>query len=440
MKVRCAAQDGPLFEPVGVVVSDLQPFEPITLSLSFRDDGGVLWASRATFAADHNGEVSTDTHPAQSGTYSGVDPHGLFWSAYPTNHETLLQDVLNGAPGTLAPAIEPLAPYCWHLTITTSSGSTTPLTIARRRKLTSTRELRPPSPMQGLLFEPDVPNGASVVVLGGSEGGVFPARAALLTASGFRTLALAYFQHDGLPDIDRNLPLEYFHSALQWLKSTSTGRIGLIGVSRGSEAAQLTALQWPELVDALILWVPSHMVNCGLDLAGGSDFRTEHSAMWTLSETPIKGVNFLEEDLQNTEISDHDFRTLNGRRYADEFERAWQAALDERRIPIENYKGPVLSIAGTEDALWPSALGAEEITSARTPQTGPRHLAIYDNAGHLIGTPNEPRPFPWLMHWHGGYMGIDNGFCAYGGTREGAALAARQSWKKQTDFLRKYLT
>ena len=62
-------------------------------------------------------------------------------------------------------------------------------------------------------------------------------------------------------------------------------------------------------------------------------------------------------------------------------------------------------------------------------------MAIYENAGHLIGPPNEPRPFPWLLHWSAGYMGIENGLCAYGGTREVAALAARQSRQTKTGFL-----
>jgi hypothetical protein len=43
------------------------------------------------------------------------------------------------------------------------------------------------------------------------------------------------------------------------------------------------------------------------------------------------------------------------------------------------------------------------------------------------------------MHWANGYGGIANGFCAYGGTATGAAIAARASWRKLVSFLREAL-
>ncbi|MEL7454116.1 MAG: acyl-CoA thioester hydrolase/BAAT C-terminal domain-containing protein, partial [Pseudomonadota bacterium] len=386
-----------------------------------------------------DGDLSTDQHPALSGNYTGVDPCGLFWCAHPDGSSELPQRILNGDPVTLMPAIPPLAPYQWNVCVKTETKESAHAKLIRRRLMPAIEQSNPPAPLQGLVFEPEVPNGASVLVVGGSEGGVFPARAALLAAAGFRTYALAYFQHPGCPEIGQDLSLEYFRDALQWLKQSNNGPVGVIGVSRGSEAAQLTALQWPDLVDALVLWVPSHVVNRGLDLAGGADFRKEDSAMWSLQGKPIPGVGFLPGDINATAARDLDFPTLSGRRYAEEFRRAWAEAGAQYRIPIEDYAGPVLAIGGKEDALWPSALGAAEICSARGSETGPRELIRYDNAGHLIGTPNEPRPFPWLMHWSGGYMGVENGFCAYGGTREGAALAARDSWHRQVQFLVSHL-
>ncbi|MEM6554307.1 MAG: acyl-CoA thioesterase/bile acid-CoA:amino acid N-acyltransferase family protein [Pseudomonadota bacterium] len=440
MKLDLNCPDGALFEPVGIELTGLQPHEAVTIELSFQDDAKVDWVSRAAFAADAEGGLSTDRNPALSGSYTGVDPCGLFWSARPDARPELPQRILNGDSVTLMPAIAPLAPYEWTVFVRTETKKVAHAKLIRRRLMPNVRQSDPPAPLQGMVFEPEAPNGASVLVVGGSEGGVFPARAALLAAAGFRTYALAYFQHPGCPEIGRDLPLEYFRDALQWLKQSGDGSVGVIGVSRGSEAAQLTALQWPDLVDALVLWVPSHVVNRGLDLAGGADFRRENSAMWSLAGKPVPGVGFLSEDIAATSKRDFDFATLSGRRYADEFKRAWLDQGAQFRIPIENFEGPLLAVAGQEDALWPSALGAEQICAVIKPQTGPRDFICYDNAGHLIGTPNEPRPFPWLMHWSGGYMGVENGFCAYGGTREGAALAARDSWMRQVHFLVSHLT
>ncbi|MEM7493785.1 MAG: acyl-CoA thioesterase/bile acid-CoA:amino acid N-acyltransferase family protein [Pseudomonadota bacterium] len=435
MKLICHTSEAPLTDPVDIGVTGLAPGSRVTVSLTLTDEVGVEWRSEAMFQADTMGSVHSSTHPSLRGNYRGVDPHGLFWSAQPDRFESLVEDILAGQERTLMPVLDPLADLKWVVRAETDNGASKTATIMRQRVTKGVRQVSPPSPLQGLIFEPELWNGASVLVLGGSEGGLFPSRAALLAEAGFRTFALAYFQYPGSPDEGRDLPLEYFAKALSYLKETGDGRVGLIGISRGSEAAQLTTLKWPDLVDALVLWVPSHMINRGLDLAGGDDFQAEISAMWSYSGKPIPGVGFLEQDIEASKTANEAFATPYGRRYCEEFLRAWHAAPDAMRIPIEQYQGPVLSVAGAQDALWPSAYGAERITTARAAETGPREIVIYENAGHLIGTPNEPRPIPWLMHWSDGYMGIENGFCAYGGTREGAALAARQSWQTKTNFL-----
>lgn len=435
MKVACLTPDASLTASVDLEISKLQPRETVKIELTLQDDNGVDWRSVGQYQADAEGTVHTGRHPSLGGDYTGVDPHGLFWNARPAEPETLIEDILAEPSRTLMPVLDPLADLNWAVRVEAANEDTKKAALKRRRVVEGVKQHAPPAPLRGLVFEPEDWNGASVLVLGGSEGGLFPSRAALLAASGFRTLSLAYFQYEGRPREGRNLPLEYFEKALRYLLKTGRGKTGLIGISRGSEAAQLTALKWPDLVDALILWVPSHMINRGLDLVGGNDFRRETSAMWSVGGALIPGVGFLQEDIRATALRDRDFATPSGRRYAEEFRRAWDAAEDHFRIPIEDYEGPVLCVAGAQDALWPSAYGAERITQARSSITGEREIAIYENAGHLIGTPNEPRPFPWLMHWAGGYMGIENGFCAYGGTREGAALAARQSWQRKTAFL-----
>ena len=157
--------------------------------------------------------------------------------------------------------------------------------------------------------------------------------------------------------------------------------------------------------------------------------------MWVLNGKDLPGIDHVPEDRAANESLKGDFSTLSGRRYRESYERAWSAAANSaQRIAIEHYPGPILAVAGRDDALWPADLGAKAIVAA-SPNPASAALVL-DNAGHLIGTPNEPRPFPFLMQWGGGYMGLENGFCAYGGTREGAAIAARTSWLASIDFLR----
>lgn len=440
LRLEIANPDAPLSQGLEGRVIGAEPGATVDATCRLTDDAGQVWQAEARFAANAAGEVDFAHAPSLTGTYVGSDANGLFWSSVPAGAETYLSDILDGRSATLMPALDPLAPLHFELNVQCGDGSAE-ATVTRRRRLKDTRTDPPPAPLHGLCFRPAQPNGAGVLVLGGSEGGLFPSRAALLAASGFTTLALAYFAHPGRPAVGRDLPLEYFRDALAWLRAQpGVSRTGLIGVSRGSEAAQLSALAWPDLVDALITWVPSHMVNRGLDLEGGADFRREVSAMWARDGASIDGVGFLDTDIDATTERDADFTTPGGRRYREEFFRAWQQPGAEAfRIPIERYRGPVLAIGGADDALWPSDLGAERIVEASRQSNAASEALVYANAGHLIGTPNEPRPFPFIMHWAGGYMGIDNGFCAYGGTREGAALAARQSWHAQIEFLHTHL-
>ena len=67
----------------------------------------------------------------------------------------------------------------------------------------------------------DQPSGAGDI-LGenpGAEGGLHADKAALPASLGFASLALAYFNYDGLPTSLENIPLEYFDTAIRWLRS-----------------------------------------------------------------------------------------------------------------------------------------------------------------------------------------------------------------------------
>jgi pimeloyl-ACP methyl ester carboxylesterase len=435
LTLSLACPDGPLTEPLVGAITGAKPNALVDVRCAVRDDRGQEWVSRASFIADARGEIDLATAASIGGDYRGVDPFAMMAGAKPEGADNWCADILSGAPKTLAPDLTPLAPLVWTLHAQ-CDGKTVEAQFTRRRQSARVRASPLPAPLHGLMFQPEQPNGAGIVVLGGSEGGLFPARAALLADEGFTTIALAYFAHPGLPSIGRDLPLEYFFTALELMRSVAP-KVAVLGVSRGSEAAQLCALHRPDLVDALVCWVPSAHLNRGLDLIGGRDFRREETALWALNGAPLVGVGFLDADIEAGPARDQAFATLAGRRYAEEFARAWrQEGAEAYRIQIEHYLGPVLAVAGAEDALWPSALGAERIIeAARKKGSRLSEAVIFDSAGHLIGTPNEPRPFPHLMHWAKGYGGVENGFCAYGGAAPGAAIAARASWRKLTAFL-----
>jgi dienelactone hydrolase len=96
----------------------------------------------------------------------------------------------------------------------------------------------------GELYTPAGPGPVrgAILVLGGSEGGLGGAspEARDLARHGYAALALAYFGAPGVPDALTNIPLEYFKTALDFLRDRAgvdPHRIGIVGTSKGGEAA-----------------------------------------------------------------------------------------------------------------------------------------------------------------------------------------------------------
>src|ERR1051326_4096570 len=76
----------------------------------------------------------------------------------------------------------------------------------------------------GVLFHPEPASDSTatlpgILVLGGSEGGLHEIDAAFLAERGYAALALAYYGLPGLPDVLKNIPLEYFATALDYLRA-----------------------------------------------------------------------------------------------------------------------------------------------------------------------------------------------------------------------------
>ncbi len=219
----------------------------------------------------------------------------------------------------------------------------------------TTRTLRLPSaPVHGTLFVPVAAEPSAAVLLIGGSGGSEPSYVGqALAGEGVAALSIAYFARPRLPGQLRGIRLEYFFSALEILQNelpSSAAPIVVLGMSRGSEAAMLTAIHSPVRVRAVVATVPGNVVAGSLPPGGPA---------WLLDDQPLPYVDHSGPDCENA------------------------GAL----IPVELVPGPALLVAAGADQVWPSAAMARAL-SQRLHEHGDPHghtVLEYPEATHSLG-------------------------------------------------------
>ncbi len=250
----------------------------------------------------------------------------------------------------------------------------------------------------------------------GSEGGLFSGSwsATVFASWGVPTLGLAYFGEPGLPADLQQIPLEYFAKAMDWLDAQPAVRSGktvVAGGSRGGELALLLGATYPR-VSAVIADVPSGFV--------WGDTRGSGAA-WTLGGVDLPSV----PPAPGAEPA-----VVAG---LESIARATPAALDAATIRVEDIAGPVLLIAGEDDALWPSC------------EFSKRVLARLETAGHVSAHGDVATCYPAAGHAATSFVGsattesmwadMGDGLFALGGTAKGIAAANRDADTRRHAFL-----
>jgi dienelactone hydrolase len=355
---------------VSITISGLRPQSTVTLGASTRSTAGNVWTSSATFRADANGRVIVARSPALAGSYRGRDGMGLFWS------------MRWNACTVCAMPYGPVS----TVRLAASQGSRVLATASVTRRTGTSAVTVHNTTLAGEGFvgcfysaaTETTRAGPAMLMLGGSEGGLrCDERPRLLASRGYPTLRLAYFRAPGLPQDLVDIPLEYFATALRWLAKqpgVDPARLVVLGVSRGGEAALLIGSVFPDLVDGVVSYVGSSVVNPGY---AGAD-----PAAWTLGGKAIPTGT---------------------------------------TIAVEKIAGPIFLVAGADDLLWPSAIYSAEIVQrlrehGRTDYTS----LVYQRAGHLVGV-----ALPYVVL-------VDPSF---GGTAAADAHARADSWPKLLAFL-----
>ncbi len=374
-------------EVVKIRVEGLDPAQTITLRASLKDDLDQPWNSYATFVSDETGVVDVTTQAPISGTYDFADPMGLFWSMLPDNDSFYANGNTDFILVTITAEVE------------NEQIGTTYVNRIRLQQGVNDKWVDEDGLVGRFFFPDDEKPHPTVIILGGSGGGMDIGKATLLASHGYAALALDYFGNPPLPEYLVEIPLEYFETAIEWLKSQEVvdeERIGVIGSSRGGELALLLGATFSDL-KAIVGYAPNSFAVRGVTNSGGVD-----RPAWTYQGNPLPFA-------------------IAGN----------MASFEAAAIPVEKISGSILLISGKDDGVWPSTEASEIAIERLTERNHPftyEHFS-YEDAGHAIGVPHVPTTVTQFVH------PVTGTVLELGGTASGNAFASADSWKHLLEFL-----
>lgn len=212
-----------------------------------------------------------------------------------------------------------------------------------------------------------------MLVFGGSGGGNWfrheKKSIEMLLDQGFSVLTLAYFDYKGrgnLPKIMKEIPLEYFETAMRWLETRPEVQQGenfaVLGSSRGAELALILGTIFPR-IDLIIANVPSSYVWGAYNRYNPFTF----GAAWTWRGEPIPYISLwtLLFDFSSGDIIDKPDK------------------VNPYFIPVEKMKANLLLLSAKQDKSWQSTEMSNRIIKRLSKHNYPysyKHTAY--NTGH----------------------------------------------------------
>jgi dienelactone hydrolase len=405
--------------PVQVTVEGLPAGDSVRVWARTYDRRGQLWESSGEFVTDGVGQVDLSTAASTGGTYTGVDPHGLFWSMrLPEGEQT---------PYPMMEADDVVV----LLGVDQADVTAARTTLRRVVREPAGRVL--PIAEAGLIGDLYLPPGAGVwpgvLLLGGAEGGrPDPAYAALLAAEGYVVFGLAYFGVPGLPKTLARIPLEYGLDAARWLAErpeVAGDRVGLVGTAKGAEYALVLASSEPSRFAAVVAHVPSDLVWPGLGDPAGAPMSS-----WTRAGADVPFLRWPSSRGASSAAPAQAVRSAD--EYAQAVSTASRWRLAVARIPVEHITAPVLFTSGEADGMWPSTAQAQRAFESITEAGNPYGSTLLDfpGAGHLVGgVPDLPATSTAIPY---GPATIEAG-----GDPATTAAAVRDTFSATVELLRK---
>ena len=268
-------------------------------------------------------------------------------------------------------------------------------------------------PWEGEFYRPagaTAPRDIGVLVLSGSSGRIESERARLFAELGMSALTIRWTGSPHTPKYVGEVPLETFIEAIDLLRDKGARRIGVLGLSKGAEAALLTAVRDPRVDVAVAVSPTAYVWDWS---AVGEPSRSS----WTWRGTPLPFVPM--DDAWALERED-----LEGpvaiRGWYERSEHVFPEHYAAAAIPVEQTRAEIVLVAGGDDEQWPSLPFAEKLVERRkTPgavgSDAPIHLVSSPDAGHGVRFPGESPARPPTVF-------------AYGGTPEADARLGAEAW------------
>jgi dienelactone hydrolase len=413
-------------EPFSWKLMGLRPGEKVKVKAASKDARMILWESEAVFEADASGAVDVSRQAPVSGSYAEADIFGLLWSMRPMNSDSkkpigYRNDGVNG--------------WTVDLTATNSAGTTATTRFRCVYQRPGEALVRVPLDKDGLsgfLYYP-AEGGLfpGIIILGGSEGGLFEPRARAFASNGFAALTLAYFGYPNLPDELVEIPLEYVERAANWMKAqpkVKAGGLGLVGGSKGGELALLVASQSRDFGAVVAMTPAAHAWEGHTLRFFSADYQPVSS--WSLGGRPLPYIAFKvspeeKEIYQKGELASFVSFFRDGLTQAD------PATIEKAAIPVEKIQAPILLISGTDDQIWPAGEFCAAIM-ARLKKAGfPYEVKHVSNekGGHSSC-------LPFLVTANRGML-IDGD--PSGGSPQADARGGYRSWSETLAFLHRHL-
>ncbi|WP_217546530.1 acyl-CoA thioester hydrolase/BAAT C-terminal domain-containing protein [Streptomyces sp. GbtcB6] len=271
-------------------------------------------------------------------------------------------------------------------------------------------------PWEGVLIAPVHGSEVGVLVLAGSSGRIERERARILAQQGFAALTIRWFGGPGQPPGICEVPLETFTTAVDFLRLGGAQRIGILGFSKGAEAALLTAVR-DTRVDVAVALSPTSRVWCNVG-PGRDGAHHPYRSSWTWRDRPLPFVPMDDSWVP----AEPDSGPVAIRGWYELSERTFAHSLPSADIPVDTARADVLLVAGGDDAMWPSLPFAEQLAQRRRSVGAAVRLIARDDAGHRQRLPGES-PASASPRFR------------YGGTPEADALLGRAAWPHILDAL-----